>query len=120
MLIQASLLISGITTLIQLFPPIRAMGSKLPIIMGVSFAYIPILTTLGLQYDLATILGAQLVGGLVVVLVGIFYKKVMHFFPTIVTGTVVFSIGLPCIRLQSIIWQAVWVRPILAVRRTGR
>ena len=94
MLIQASLLISGITTLIQLFPPIRAMGSKLPIIMGVSFAYIPILTTLGLQYDLATILGAQLVGGLVVVLVGIFYKKVMHFFPTIVTGTVVFSIGL--------------------------
>ena len=35
MLIQASLLISGITTLIQLFPPIRAMGSKLPIIMGV-------------------------------------------------------------------------------------
>ncbi len=94
MLIQASLLISGITTLIQLFPPIRAMGSKLPIIMGVSFAYIPILTTLGLQYDLATILGAQLVGGLVVVLVGIFYKKVMHFFLTIVTGTVVFSIGL--------------------------
>lgn len=94
MLIQASLIISGITTLLQLFPPHRALGSRLPVIMGVSFAYIPLLISLGTQYDLPTILGAQLVGGLAVVVVGLAYKKVMHFFPTIITGTVVFSIGL--------------------------
>lgn len=62
--------------------------------MGVSFAYIPLLVSLGAKYDLPTILGAQLVGGLVAVIVGLGYKKVMHFFPTIITGTVVFSIGL--------------------------
>lgn len=70
------------------------LGSRLPVIMGVSFAYIPLLVSLGAKYDLPTILGAQLVGGLVAVIVGLGYKKVMHFFPTIITGTVVFSIGL--------------------------
>lgn len=34
MLIQASLIISGITTLLQLFPPHKALGSRLPVIMG--------------------------------------------------------------------------------------
>ena len=94
MLIQASLIISGITTLLQLFPPHKALGSRLPVIMGVSFAYIPLLISLGAQYDLPTILGAQLIGGLAVIVVGLCYKKVMHFFPTLITGTVVFSIGL--------------------------
>ena len=94
MLIQASLIISGITTLLQLFPPHPMLGSRLPVIMGVSFAYIPLLVSLGAKYDLPTILGAQLVGGLVAIIVGLGYKKVMHFFPTIITGTVVFSIGL--------------------------
>lgn len=82
MLIQASLIISGITTLLQLFPPHPMLGSRLPVIMGVSFAYIPLLVSLGAKYDLPTILGAQLVGGLVAVIVGLGYKKVMHFFPT--------------------------------------
>ena len=39
-LIQAALIISGIATLIQLFPPFRKVGSGLPVIMGVSFAYL--------------------------------------------------------------------------------
>ena len=93
-LIQSALLISGLATLIQLFPIGKYCGSGLPVIMGASFAYIPLLVSLGSRFDLATIFGAQLVGGLAAVLVGLFYKKLAKLFPPLVTGTVVFTIGL--------------------------
>ena len=93
-LIQASLLISGLATLLQLFPPVRRCGSGLPVIMGASFAHVPLLIALGAQFGLPTILGAQLVGGVVAILVGLFYKKLSRIFTPLVTGTVVFTIGL--------------------------
>lgn len=93
-LIQSALLISGVATLIQLFPIGKYCGSGLPVIMGASFAYIPLLISLGSRFDLPTIFGAQLAGGVVAVLVGIFYKKLTRLFPPLVTGTVVFTIGL--------------------------
>ena len=43
-LIQAALVMSALTTFIQLFPIKRGgwmMGSGLPVIMGISFAYVP-------------------------------------------------------------------------------
>lgn len=64
-LIQSALLISGIATLLQLFPLGRFCGSGLPVIMGASFAYIPLLISLGSRFDLPTVFGAQLAGGLV-------------------------------------------------------
>lgn len=94
LLIQAALVISGIATLIQICPIGGFCGSGLPVIMGASFAYIPMLLSLGARFDLATIFGAQLVGGFVAILVGTFYKKIQTLFPPIVTGTVVFTIGL--------------------------
>lgn len=93
-LIQAALLISGIATLIQVFPLGRYCGSGLPVIMGASFAYIPLLISLGSRFDLPTIFGAQIIGGLVAIAVGLFYKKINKLFPPLVTGTVVFTIGL--------------------------
>ena len=93
-LIQSALLISGIATLLQLFPLGRFCGSGLPVIMGASFAYIPLLISLGSRFDLPTIFGAQLIGGLAAVAVGLFYKKLTRLFPPLVTGTVVFTIGL--------------------------
>lgn len=93
-LIQSALLISGIATLLQLFPLGRFCGSGLPAIMGASFAYIPLLISLGSRFDLPTIFGAQLAGGLGAVAVGLFYKKLTKLFPPLVTGTVVFTIGL--------------------------
>ena len=93
-LIQSALLISGVATLLQLFPLGRFCGSGLPVIMGASFAYIPLLISLGSRFDLPTSFGAQLVGGLAAVAVGLFYKKLTRLFPPLVTGTVVFTIGL--------------------------
>lgn len=62
--------------------------------MGVSFAYLPSMQAIAGTYDIATILGAQLIGGIAAILVGIFIKKLRKLFPPIVTGTVVFTIGL--------------------------
>lgn len=93
-LIQASLLISGIATLLQLFPLGRYFGSGLPVIMGASFAHVPLLIALGSQFGLPTVFGAQLAGGVVAILVGIFYKKLRKIFTPLITGTVVFTIGL--------------------------
>ena len=97
-LIQAALTMSAITTLIQVFPLLRtgkiAIGSGLPVIMGISFAYVPTMQAIAGRFDIATILGAQIVGGIVAVFVGIFIKQIRKFFPPLIAGTVVFAIGL--------------------------
>ena len=94
LLIQVSLLITAIATLVQVFGLWR-VGAKLPVVMGVSFAYVPTLLALANGYhDLGVILGAQIVGGCVAILFGIFVKQLRAFFPPMVTGTVIFTIGL--------------------------
>lgn len=93
MLTQAAMLIGGITTLLQLFP-VLGFGMRLPNVMGVAFAYMPILTMIGTQYGIAAIFGSQLVAGFVSIFIGMFMGKIRRFFPPIVSGTVVLSIGL--------------------------
>ena len=96
-LIQAALVMSAISTLLQLFPfkfgKFR-IGSGLPVIMGISFAYVPTMQAIAGSLDVATILGAQIVGGIIAIIVGIFIKQIRKFFPPLITGTVVFAIGL--------------------------
>lgn len=96
-LIQAALVMSAISTLLQLFPfkfgKFR-IGSGLPVIMGISFAYVPTMQAIAGSFDVATILGAQIVGGIIAIIVGIFIKQIRKFFPPLITGTVVFAIGL--------------------------
>ena len=94
LLVQSSLVFSGIATLIQIFAIGRKIGAKLPIVMGVSFAYVPTLTAIAGEFNMATIFGAQICGGLVAIIFGMFSKKLTKFFPPIVTGTVIFAIGL--------------------------
>lgn len=97
-LIQASLVVAAISTLIQLFPLggkwKYALGSGLPVIMGISFAYVPTMSAIAESYGISAILGAQIFGGFVAVLMGLLIKKIRVFFPPLVTGTVVFTIGL--------------------------
>lgn len=93
MLIQLSLVITALASLIQLYP-IKGIGSGLPAIMGVSFAYVPTLIAIGGQYGIDAIFGAQIIGGLVSFFFGLYVKKLRKFFPPIITGTVIFTIGL--------------------------
>lgn len=98
LLIQSALVVAALSTLLQLFPIGKkggfVIGSGLPVIMGVSFAYVPSMQAIAQGHGIATILGAQIVGGVVAVLMGIFVKKIRVFFPPLITGTVVFTIGL--------------------------
>ncbi len=97
-LIQASLVVSALATLLQLFPLGKKgglrLGAGLPVILGVSFAYVPSMQAIAEQYGIATILGSQIVGGICAVIVGIMIKKIRKFFPPLIAGTVVFTIGL--------------------------
>ena len=88
--VQTALFIAAISTLVQLFPLGGKIGSGLPVII----AYLPSMQAIVEGYDIATILGAQLIGGIVAVFVGIFVKKLRVLFPPLITGTVVFTIGL--------------------------
>ncbi|MDD3336315.1 MAG: nucleobase:cation symporter-2 family protein [Eubacteriales bacterium] len=100
LLIQTSLVVAALSTLLQLFP-IKIGGKKfrfgsgLPVIVGISFAYVPSMQALAEQPDgLASIAGALLVGGVIAFIFGFFVKKIRKLFPPMITGTVVFTIGL--------------------------
>ena len=84
-LIQASLVISALSTLIQLFPIGKkggfTLGSGLPMIMGVSFAYVPSMQAIAEGYGISTILGAQIVGGIVAFIMGILVRKIRDVLP---------------------------------------
>ena len=94
LMIQVSLILTALATLLQLFPIFGRIGAGLPVIMGISFAYIPTLQAIGGEFGLATILGAEIVGGMVAIVFGIFVKWIRPLFPPLVTGTVIFTIGL--------------------------
>jgi len=92
-LVQVSLVVSALATLLQLYK-IGPIGSSLPVIIGISFAYVPTLLSIGGQFGIATILGAQIAGGIAAFVVGLFVKQLRALFPPVVTGTVIFTIGL--------------------------
>lgn len=91
MLVQVSLLMTAIAILLQLFPIVRGFGSGLPLVMGISF----ILPTLMIErFSFPVMMGAQIVGGIAGAIFAIFLKPIRKLFPTIVTGTVVLTIGM--------------------------
>lgn len=94
LLIQVSLVVTALATLLQLYTIKHRIGSGLPVVMGISFAYVPTLLAIGGQFDLPTILGAEIVGGCAAILFGVFVKQIRRLFPPLITGTVIFTIGL--------------------------
>lgn len=92
-IIQVALILTALDTLLQQFPLFGRIGSNLPILTGVSFAFLPAFQAIGFEFGFGTLLGAELVGGVVAILFGVFFKNVRKLFPPLVTGTVIFTIG---------------------------
>ena len=92
LLIQNAMIIAGIGTLIQLYP-IWKIGSRLPIVMGVSFTFVSISCVIGAKYGYGAIMGAVLVGGIVEGLLGLFYKYWGKIISPVVAASVVTAIG---------------------------
>ena len=92
-IIQSTMVIAGVGTLIQLFP-FWKIGSGLPIVVGCSFTFVSIMCYLGPVYGYSTILGAVLVGGLVQGVLGLLSKYWIKFITPLVAASVVMAIGL--------------------------
>lgn len=100
-LLQNAMLIAGIVTLVQLFA-IGPCGGKVPIIMGTSSGFIGVCNSVagvlgGGLLSYGAIMGASIIGGLFEAVLGLLIKPLRKFFPPVVTGTVVLSIGLSLI-----------------------
>lgn len=95
-LVNAALLVSGIVTIIQC-RGIGPIGLRLPSIMGTSFTFVAAALAIGFsEHGVAGILGASLVGSLVMIIGSFFMPYVRKLFPPVVTGVVV-MIGLSLI-----------------------
>ena len=92
-LIQCTMLVAGLNTMMQAYT-IGPVGARLPIVVGTSFAFVPVALSIGNQYGYEAVLGAALVGGLFEAFIGLIIKKIRRYFPPVVTGVIVLSIGL--------------------------
>ena len=91
-LIQAAMIIAGIGTIIQLYP-VWKIGSRLPIVMGISFTFVSILCFIGSQYGYPTAIGAIIVGGIIEGVLGLFARYWRRIITPIVAASVVTAIG---------------------------
>ena len=91
-LIQNCMVIAGIGTLIQLYPVWR-IGSRLPIVMGISFTFLSLAIGIATTQGMGTLMGAVIIGGVVEGVLGLFAKYWVKLIPHVVAATVVTAIG---------------------------
>lgn len=96
-LVSAGLFISGVSTLLQTLG-IWKIGARQPIVQGTSFAAVSTILAVGAKAGggaagLRSVFAALLVAGLVAFLIAPLFTQLLHFFPEVVTGTVITIIG---------------------------
>ncbi len=91
-LLQNAMFVAGIATLIQLYP-IWKVGSRLPVVMGVSFTFVAVLSSIAANYGYPSLVGAVIVGGLMEGTLGLLAKYWRRIITPIVAASVVTAIG---------------------------
>lgn len=91
-LLQNAMFVAGIATLIQLYP-IWKIGSRLPVVMGVSFTFVTVLSTVAANYGYPAVIGAVMIGGIMEGTLGLLAKYWRKIITPVVTASVVTSIG---------------------------
>ncbi|MDO5348808.1 MAG: nucleobase:cation symporter-2 family protein [Lachnospiraceae bacterium] len=92
LLLQNAMFVAGIATLIQLYP-LWKIGSKLPVVMGVSFTFVTVLSTISANYGYPAVIGAVLIGGIFEGTLGLMAKYWRKLITPIVAASVVTAIG---------------------------
>lgn len=96
-MVQAVMFTSGVTTLLQLYP-IKIgnfqIGTRLPIVMGISFSFVSIASSVGAEFGLGAVFGAGIVGAFLELIIGLFYKQIKNIFNPLVTGSLLVALGL--------------------------
>ena len=91
-LLQNAMFVAGIATLVQLYP-LWKVGSGLPIVMGVSFTFVTVLSTVAANYGYPSVIGAVLIGGIFEGTMGLLAKYWRKIISPIVAASVVTAIG---------------------------
>ena len=91
-LLQNAMLVAGIATLIQLFPVWR-IGSRLPIVMGVSFTFVTVLSAVAASYGYPAVIGAVICGGVIEGVIGLFARYWRKIIAPVIASSVVIAIG---------------------------
>lgn len=91
-LLQNAMFVAGIATLIQLYP-VWKIGSRLPVVMGVSFTFVAVLSTVAANYGYPSVVGAVLVGGFFEGTLGLLARYWRKIITPIVAASVVTAIG---------------------------
>ncbi|WP_336714832.1 nucleobase:cation symporter-2 family protein [Arthrobacter sp. USHLN218] len=94
LLIASCLFVGGAATILQSYG-VKFFGSQLPLVQGVSFAGVATMTAIlsgggGIQ----TVFGSVLVASVIGLVIAPFFAKVIRFFPPVVTGVIITTIGL--------------------------
>jgi xanthine permease len=93
-LIAAALFVGGLATLLQTLG-LPLLGCQLPLVQGVSFSSVA--TMVAIVTDgggLPAVFGAVIASAAIGLLIAPVFSKVVRFFPPVVTGTVITTIGL--------------------------
>ncbi len=96
-LIQMALFVAGVATIIQTVG-YGKIGSRLPIIQGTSFAFIPVMAPFA-KVGLGAVFTAAFIGGIFQMWIGRILKPIRHLFPPLVTGIVVLMIGVSLLKV---------------------
>ncbi len=95
-LAQCAMVMAGVMTLVQVYK-VGPIGAGLPVVMGTSSAFIGVNSAIVGIGGWSALMGASLIGGLFEMCLGSFMKTLRKFFPPLVTGITVLSIGLTLI-----------------------
>ena len=111
-LVQNCMVIAGIGTLVQLFPVWR-VGSRLPIVMGISFTFLSLAIGIAGTYGMGTLIGAVIIGGLVEGLLGLLSSIGLSLSRMLCRPLLLLLlVSLFCLLVPTRL-QVVWVHPIL-------
>lgn len=95
-LIAIDILMCGVATILQIMNN-RFFGIGLPVVLGCTFTAVSPLIAIGNDFGITAIYGAIIVSGIFIILISRYFGMLVRFFPPVVTGTVVTTIGLTLI-----------------------
>jgi uracil-xanthine permease len=97
-LISADLFVCGIVSIIQSLGATQYFGIKLPVMMGVTFAsvgpMVAVATSTPGHDGARALFGAIIAAGIIGILIAPFISRMLRFFPPVVTGTLILTIGI--------------------------
>ncbi len=95
-LISTDIFMCGVATFLQLQLR-KHFGVGLPVVLGCAFQSVAPLSIIGAQQGSGYMFGALIVSGIFVILISGVFSKIANFFPPVVTGSVITTIGLTLI-----------------------